>query len=198
MQNQTINHLPEIWDYTQKQLIRAVNDRKHPFRLPVIGTIGSQEANLRIVVLRKVLVNPFTLICYTDVRSMKIQELQQNDRLSWHFWNNRQQIQIKASGKVQIEQNTEHTESIWKNMHIGAKASYLTLSAPGSVSDQPKSDLPSDFSEENINQFTSENFCIIHCSVDKVEWLQLNRMEHRRAKFELDKNGEWKSHWMIP
>lgn len=189
--------LSEIWKNINQQLTRAINDRKHPFRIVVIGSMGAQAVNMRNVVLRKFQKTPFTLTCYTDIRSQKIQELQANPHLTWLFWHPRHQIQIKAVGKVEIIHQTNETRQTWKQMHIGAKVAYLTRSAPSTPQTIPTNGLPENILALDEANLSDENFAVIRCEISEIEYLRLNKMQHRRARFEL-KNGKWEGNWLVP
>lgn len=179
-------------------LTEAVETRKHAFRLMVIGTIGAGAANLRTVVLRGFQTDHFMLTFYTDIRSKKIKELQKNPHLTCLFWNPEEQIQLKIIGEIQIEQNTAHTKSVWKKMHIGAKKAYLTLSAPGTIQGNPSNNLPENLLKMEEGLLNDQHFCIVHCEIKEMEWLQLARSGHVRARFQKDQAQKWKGHWLVP
>lgn len=200
--------LTEIWQHIQQQLTRAINDRKHPFRLPVIGTAGGEATNLRIVVLRDFNPASMSLTCYTDARSRKVADLLERDQtMTWLFWNSRQQIQIQAFGIARIEQDTKRTHQLWQKMHLGAKASYLTTKPPGTPASEATNGLPNNLATlEQQNALGSEHFCIIECKIHRLEWLQLDKMQHRRARFEwfeldakdANTSSNWQMTWLVP
>ena len=198
IEHHNILTLSDIWDSIVQQFTRAINDRKHPFRLPILGTTGEATPNMRIVVLRKFQKEPFIITAYTDVRSQKVAEIKQNPNVSWLFWNGRHQVQIRASGDIQIEHQTARTQQIWDNMHFRAKATYLALTPPSSNSNIPTNGLPEDFSEATAKEYSSDNFCILHSNINYIEWLKLDKLEHRRASFTLDRQNQWRGTWLIP
>ncbi len=190
--------LDKIQAEIARNLTDAVTSREHPFRLMVIGTIGMQAANLRTVVLRAFQADRFLLTFYTDIRSQKINELQNNPNLTCLFWDQERQIQIKIVGKTEIEHNTQHTQSIWKNMHIGAKKAYLTLSAPSSIQNTVSNNLPENLLTIDEKLLDDQYFCMVHCEIKRMEWLQLGRSAHIRAEFQKNEFGQWKGHWLVP
>lgn len=192
------NDLTAAWTHLLQQLTRATADRRHPFRLVTLGTVADFGANLRTVVLRKFDAATVTLTCYTDARSQKVGELAAHPTLTWLFWHPRQQWQVKAIGAVRMEQGTPRCHALWNNMHLGAKATYLTASAPGTTQLEPTSGLPADLATRPDAALLPTHFTIIDCTLERVEWLHLNGMEHRRARYERQLDGEWSGVWVTP
>lgn len=190
--------LDAAWAHLTQQLTRATVDRRHPFRLVTLGTLADFGANLRTVVLRHFDPATLTLTCYTDARSQKIQELTEHPTLTWLFWHPRQQLQIKAIGRVQIEQGTPRCQRLWDNMHPAARATYLTLSAPGTPQLQPTSDLPPDLVAQPPADQSMAHFTIVDCRVDTLEWLHLDGLDHRRARYTRLPTGAWEGTWVTP
>lgn len=194
----TFDHLDTAWAHLTQQLTRATADRRHPFRLVTLGTVAGFGANLRTVVLRCFNASPFVLTCYTDARSQKITELEAHPTLTWLFWHPRHQLQVKAIGRVHLDQGTPRCQHLWDNMHLGAKATYLAASAPGTPQPQPTNGLPSDFETRPATDLLPTHFTIIDCAVDTVEWLRLDGLNHRRARYECDASGQWSGTWVTP
>jgi general stress protein 26 len=189
--------LSGVWKTIEAELKKAINDINHAFKWPVISTINGNQPNLRTVVLRNTGTQPLTLTFYTDSRSQKIKELESNRNLTWLFWDAETQTQIKVVSQTTIEQGTIRNQEIWKSMHIGAKAAYLTRSAPSTPLTTPSNGLPVDFFEKELEQ-NNEYFTIVDCIVSEVEWLQLSRGNNLRARFSIDKEKGMIATWLVP
>ncbi|MFT6936309.1 MAG: general stress protein 26 [Saprospiraceae bacterium] len=175
----------EIWT----QLIQGENDRKHPFRCGVLGTVSENISNLRTVVIRKVIQEENELWFYTDFRSPKVQEIQNNNNITWLFYHSNEQLQLRLYGNAEIIQNTSINQEIWLNLPDYGKSDYLTQHPPGSTL--------SENDKESLNKDFYQNFCIIKTKIKVIDYLRLNRDGHLRAKFEIE-NNEWKGEWLVP
>lgn len=174
-----------IW----QNLATAQNDFNNPFRLATFATVSKKGANLRTVVVRKVIPENAVLWLYTDYRSPKIQEIQNNNNISWLFYDATERIQIRLYGNAEILRNTATNHYVWQNLPDYGKSDYLTKQAPGEI----KNDA---FTNINAND-DAKNFCIIKTTINAIDWLKLSRDGHLRAKFELE-NGDWKGEWLVP
>jgi pyridoxine/pyridoxamine 5'-phosphate oxidase len=175
-----------IWE----QFTEAQEKKEHPFRLGTFATVGKNGVNLRTVVVRKVIPEDSVLWLYTDFRSPKVQEIQNNPNISWLFYHPTERVQIRLYGNAEILRNTMTNHYIWNNLPDYGKSDYLSKKAPGSaVTDNPKVELD--------HTDNAKNFCIIKTKIKTIDWLQLGRSNHSRAKFELE-NGEWKGEWLVP
>jgi pyridoxamine 5'-phosphate oxidase len=189
--------LSGVWKTIEGELKKAVNDRNHAFKLPVISTINGNQPNLRTVVLRNAETEPLTLTFYTDSRSQKVEELKSNRNLTWLFWDAETQTQVKVVSQAKMEQGTRRNQEIWESMHIGSRAAYLTRSAPSTAQTMSSNGLPLDFFEKELEQ-NNEYFTIVDCIVSEVEWLQLSRGNNLRARFSIDKEKEMIATWLVP
>lgn len=59
-------------------LQRGADNYRDPFHYPVLGTAGGKGYKLRTVILRQVNVQDHTLVCYTDARAPKVQEIEKD------------------------------------------------------------------------------------------------------------------------
>ncbi len=182
--------LNELLDNTWKLLQRAAVDKKSPMRLGTVGTINNNEANLRTVVLRKV--KEKQLIFYTDYRSPKVKELQQNTNISWLFYHPKKQIQLRLYGTANCLHQTRETDLIWNSLPDFAKKDYITTQSP-STDLQDNTAVPS-----YLSTMDASNFCVVISTIHTIDYLQLKREGHLRAKFNRDKNGGFDGKWLVP
>jgi general stress protein 26 len=184
-----MNNLNEVLLTIWQQFTQAENDKKHPFRFGTLGTVNKNGANMRTVVIRKVLKAENELWLYTDIRTPKVQEIECNSAISWHFYHQNQQTQIRLYGTAKIIHNQAINHRIWNELPNYGKTDYLTKSAPGSIKDETNT--------EHISTNDAQYFCIIKTKIDSIDWLQLNRNGHLRAGFDFI-NQEWIGKWLIP
>jgi pyridoxine/pyridoxamine 5'-phosphate oxidase len=74
--------LNEVWT----MLKRGVTHSNDPFHWPVLGTRGKDACNLRIVILRQFILPDRTLVCYSDARTSKPQDIGHYSKVSWLFY----------------------------------------------------------------------------------------------------------------
>ena len=181
--------LDDIFNSVWQQLIRAKNDKKHPFRFGTFGTVSNDIANMRTVVIRKVIKETNELWLYTDFRTPKVKEIQINPKVSWHFYHPKQQIQIRLYGTAEIFHNQMINQEIWQNLPEYGKSEYLTQNAPGTTK------ITKDIAI--LGTDNSANFCIIKTTIHQIDWLKLSREEHQRVGFRFI-NNEWIGEELIP
>ncbi len=181
--------LEDIFQNIWQQLRRGKNDKKHAFRFGTFVTINGTFPNPRTVVLRKVEQAKAELWLYTDLRSPKVEEVRNNKNVAWHFYNPKQQVQLRMYGTVAILHNETITNEIWQNLPDYGKSDYLTRQPPGS--------LKLNDSKRLLSTNNAENFCVLVTAINTIDWLQLSRDGHQRGRFERSQDG-WKSDWLIP
>lgn len=181
--------LEEISQSIWQELRRGKSDNKHPFRFGTLATMNNNFPNLRTVVLRKIEETNSEIWLYTDLRSPKVEEIRNNSNIAWHFYHSKQQIQLRMYGKATIIHNNKITNEIWQNLPEYGKDDYLTQQAPSTIK--------KDNTTRLLSTDNSENFCVIITKINKIDWLQLSRNGHQRAKFELTQ-GDWRREWLIP
>ncbi|MFK7948219.1 MAG: pyridoxamine 5'-phosphate oxidase family protein [Saprospiraceae bacterium] len=181
--------LEEIFQNIWKELHKGKSDKKHPFRFGTFVTISEPFPNPRTVVVRKVEQTNAELWLYTDIRTPKIEEIRLNPKVSWHFYHSKQQIQLRIYGVATILHNETITHEIWQNLPDYGKSDYLTQQSPGS--------LKINNSKPLLSVNNADNFCVVTTKIQKIDWLQLSRNGHQRAKFELE-DGNWNNYWLTP
>ena len=177
----------EIYHQIWKELGRATQDRHHEWRTPVLTTVGLNGLpNGRTVVLRRADADTRLLNIYTDRRSPKALELKNNPQAQFVFWSTRLSWQLRVRTKVQVLTTGPFVESLWQQVrHSKAASDYMAYAAPGEV-----------FSSENSLSSTENEetyFAVLQAEVVELDWLELSRSGHRRAKFSGD---TWR--WVSP
>lgn len=183
----------QIW----KELVRATRDRHHPWRTPVLATATRDgSVNARTVVLRKVNVSGAsgTLEIYTDRRSGKVAELRQQPNACLVFWSARLNWQLRVRAKFSIYTDGPYVQSLWQSVsQTRAAGDYLSLNAPGAplpLADD--GDSASDI-QQTADADPVGHFAVLVAEVCEIDWLELGRANHRRARIV---GSQWQ--WLAP
>lgn len=191
------NDLPVIWAFCWQQLEKAPHQKKNPWRTPIIANVAGNQANQRTIVLRRASQKERYLRFYTDLRSAKISQNDEKLSFSWLFYNAAKQIQlqVKTNGKVVA---AEESDEIWRSLPVYARSAYASIPPPGTITTQPNDGLPTDFLTQTLAQTDAAraNFVAVDNSVTAVEFLQLHRAGHRRARWSWEED-EWRGTWLI-
>lgn len=166
------------------QLTQAVTDRSHAWRTPVLANVDERgEPQARTVVLRAVLEQHLRLLFYTDYRSPKAVALAANPAAVLVFWSEALRWQLRVSVDARVETAGATVDEAWESVrHTAAAADYLSTQAPGSP----------------VYAATGERaaqpaFGVVVASVRSIDWLELDRAGHRRARLTADA-----VEWLVP
>jgi len=189
--------LNQVWVMLQRGVSRS-ND---PFHWPVLGTTGETGCSLRTVILRQLLMPERILICYTDARSEKVKEIKGFPQTSWLFYHPKRKIQLRITGPATLHGQDQYADEVWLATPTTHRLNYSSEESPGTSIDRPSSGLPEYLSEKIRTIVNSENvrenFMVVSCRIDTLDWLRLSPLGNRRARFDWDETGV-KSTWLIP
>lgn len=170
----------------KKELQTALETHGHPFKYFVCGTIENGTPKQRTVVLRGI-EEDFKLIFYTDKRSAKVEQLQNNPAISALFYHPEKKIQLLFSGKATIVTKPQELHNIWIQLSDRAKKDYTTEKAPGSAITPT----------ETVDYLDERNFfCRIVIETTTLEYLKLTDSQHQRIQF--TKQDWWESQFLVP
>lgn len=157
-----------------QELQRATQDRHHEWRTPVLSSIGLDGApQARTLVLRHVDRVLWQLTFYTDSRSAKVLELQNNDQAMVAFWSQRLGWQVRLQARVTVHTEGPAVAAAWDRVSQSPSAGdYLSSAAPGS---------PLGLSADRPGQSPQHHLAVLALQVTSVDWLELARFGHRRA-----------------
>ena len=164
----------QIW----RGLSRAVHDKHHSWRTPVLSTLAVDGGvNSRTVVLRGADELASTLMVYTDSRSAKFAELRVNSTALFVFWSQRLHWQLRVKVNVSLLSAGPQVENLWEKVKQSAAAKdYISLSAPGSM-------LTKSPDSSALPQSNDHHFAVLSAQVEEIDWLELSTNGHRRARF---------------
>jgi hypothetical protein len=181
-----------------KQGVTHFND---PFHRPVLGTTGKDGSSLRTVILRQFLWPERILVCYTDARAPKVQEISSFSKVSWLFYHPKKKVQLRISGPATLHLYDQFADRQWANTKITSRLNYCASARPGTPIEKPSSGLPDFLLNKAPTLLESErgrkNYMVIAGQIDSMDWLILKVLGNRRARFDWDENG-LKAEWLIP
>lgn len=169
------------------ELLRANADRKHPFRSFSLGTFGAYP-EIRTVVKRKTY-EDLTTLFFTDSRSPKIMEIQQNPKVSALFYHPRKKLQVRIKGEALIcsPEGKEYQDFLNRIRQSPALKDYTTAQAPGAPISRPEAAL---FDEEI-------HFAAVKIKPLELDILQLGDQAHERILYVWE-TGEWRGAQLVP
>lgn len=166
------------------QLQRAVLDKFHEWRTPVLATVDASGApHLRTLILRQVDSSAHQLTFFTDSRSPKVAQLLAEPRASLLFWSNRLGWQLRVQAKIGVLLEGPKVEAAWTGLaQTPAAPDYLSAKAPGALLHDGKSTTGS-----------QPHLAILVAEVTEIDWLEISRSGHRRAQI---KGPD--AQWLVP
>ena len=193
--------LSTILDTIWQMLSKGALQKHNPLHTATIGSIANQIPQLRTVVLRKTDIVGSTLYFYTDFRSKKVEQLTDNNTLSWLFYHPEKNIQIRAIGKIIIHHQNDFALEQWQFLPTYGRKTYGTTKPPSTPLLYSTDDLPPVWKSPTITladtEYAYTNFAVIACEIHHLEWLYLQRSGHQRAQFDYG-NDAWKGRWIVP
>ena len=195
------NTLDEILNEAWTMLKRGVTRFNDPFHWPVLGTTAKDGCSLRTVILRQLILPERILVCHTDARATKAQEIYNSNKVNWLFYHPKKKVQLRISGIAALHTEDQFADDQWAATKITSRINYCATEPPGTPVDKPTSGLP-DFLVTKIptlleSERGRKNFMSIACRIDSIDWLILRALGHRRARFDWDENI-LSSTWLIP
>ena len=193
--------LNDILDKIWLMLGHGATHSHDPFHWPVLGTTAGEGCSLRTVILRHVKVSDRILVCHTDARSAKVQEIMNCSQTSWLFYHPKKKIQLRISGDARLHEYDSYADRQWANTSITSRLNYCTSQPPGASIDKPSSGLPDLLLNKIPTLLETEkyrqNFMVIALHIFSIDWLLLKITGNRRALFEWDKD-RLRSTWLVP
>lgn len=197
MEQKLASILNDVW----VMLARGTRKTQDPFRIPVMGTSRHGECRQRAVILRRVDRHSRLLICHSDVRADKIEEIRESPSVSWLFYNPKKKIQVRAEGRGTVHTVDEVADREWASTTLFNRLHYLG-EAPGQVKEFPSSGLPAFLKgrapTEEESRGGRENFAVISTTVERLDWLELGLFGHQRALFIWTERGGCTANWITP
>ena len=177
--------LEGLFQECNNQWAQVKDSKKHAFRFFTLATIASDgRPNVRTVVLRNFNPKDISFTIYTDSRSQKLQELEQDKRAQLLFYDPKRMLQIVVS-VVLLENINEN--KIYDDIPEHSKKDYSSIIIPGSKINSP---------DKLQFNFSKGFFSKLIFKAETIEYLRLKRPNHLRVFFKIEDN--WKGTFLVP
>ena len=201
IKNRKWDTLRGVLDSVWIMLDQGATHSDDPFHWPVLGTTSKEGCSLRTVILRQVDASNRTLVCHTDARSVKVQEIMNKSRTSWLFYHPTHKIQLRISGTTTLHADDLCADKQGADTSVASRLNYCATQAPSTPIDKPSSGLP-DFLLNKIPTFLEtemgrKHFMAIETHIDTIDWLILKVTGNRRACFKWVED-RMKAAWVVP
>ena len=172
------------------------------WRTPVLATVSAQQPRQRTVVLRRVDRAAGSLWLHTDLRSAKIQHLEQQPAVSLLFYDAAAETQLQVRGRAVVHTAGAVWQQLWEGSPESSLRMYLAPQPPGRHCSEPSPNLPEQFVGRLPNRGDLaaglNNFSAVEIQAERLEWLQLSREGHRRAEFAVGAGTLQHATWLEP
>lgn len=186
--------LSEILEDCMEMLLEGAKSSSHGFHFPVLGTLNNDEVELRTVVLREVISNPQILVFYSDYRSPKINQIKNNNKVSWLFYDAKSKIQIRIKAKAILHHNDEISQAHWNKLRIESRKDYNSIHSPSTIVHSVKKSNENPIENEAL---IYQNLIVVYSEVLEIDWLRLDPNGNKRARFLKEKSG-FIGQWLVP
>lgn len=177
--------LEGLFQECNNQWAQVKDSKKHAFRFFTLATIASDgRPHVRTVVLRNFNPKDISFTIYTDSRSQKLQELEQDKRAQLLFYDPKRMLQIVVS-VVLLENINEN--KIYDDIPEHSKKDYSSIIIPGSKINSP---------DKLQFNFSKGFFSKLIFKAETIEYLRLKRPNHLRVFFKIEDN--WKGTFLVP
>jgi pyridoxamine 5'-phosphate oxidase len=166
-----------------RELGRGVAEPAHEWHRAVLATRDGDAADARTVVLRELDAGRRELLFFSDARSPKLRQIGQHPGGTLVLWSRALSWQLRLAVQLTVATSGLSVSSRWAQLALSPAAQdYMAQQAPGSEISAPQP-----------VRGTREHFAVVTAQVQSIDWLELHRDGHRRARF----NGH-AARWLTP
>ncbi|MDN7426060.1 pyridoxamine 5'-phosphate oxidase family protein [Burkholderia sp. AU45388] len=195
MSDPTSESLAQTYDRLWSCLEAGVSEKRSPFTMLQAATLGLDGAlKVRTIVLRQVSRTERVLSFHTDARSEKVAELRRDPRISIVANDLDALVQIRAEGVASICEDEAQRRAIWASSRPHTLLLYRAPLPPGTSIAAPEAAHIGGTAPTGDGY---ANFCLIHMTIARIDWLELARAGHRRAVFDVNESG-YDARWIAP
>lgn len=195
------NNLDTLWEEIWASLAQGADSPSNPFGTPVFSSAEKDRVDSRIIILRKVDNKKRVLICHSDVRAKKVQQLKLSPEGSWLFWHAEDRVQIRIRTECRIHHLDGVAKAAWAELSPSSKTNYSVSRHPGEEIPSPEIGIAAYDRNMSPDEETEavwfQHFAVIVSEVREIEWLCLSRAGHRRARFIISDQGVDNA-WIVP
>ncbi|TCW83122.1 pyridoxamine 5'-phosphate oxidase [Burkholderia sp. SRS-46] len=198
MSDPGFDSLQSTYDRLWTQLESGVSVQRSPFTMLQAATLGLDGApKVRTVVLRQVRRAARLLSFHTDMRSEKVAELRRDPRIALVGVDLDGLVQIRIEGIASICTDDAERRAIWQSSRPHTLLLYRAPLPPGTPVESPHDAHPSGDASAPATDDGYANFCLLHVTAARIDFLDLAASGHRRAVFELRADG-YDGRWVAP
>ncbi|WP_322024331.1 pyridoxamine 5'-phosphate oxidase family protein [Burkholderia sp. BCC1977] len=190
--------LTETYDRLWSCLESGVGMQRSPFTMLQAATLGLDGGpKVRTIVLRHVSRAERLLAFHTDARSEKVAELRREPRIAIVANDLDALVQIRAEGVASICDDEAQRRAVWQSSRPHTLLLYRAPLRPGTPIESPEAAHVTASQSVTSTDDGYRNFCLLHVTVTRIDWLELARSGHRRAVFEVTDDG-YEGRWIAP
>ncbi|WP_175732677.1 pyridoxamine 5'-phosphate oxidase family protein [Burkholderia ambifaria] len=190
--------LTQTYDRLWSCLESGVGTQRSPFTMMQAATLGLDGApKVRTIVLRQVSRADRLLAFHTDARSEKVAELRRDPRIAVVANDLDALVQIRAEGVASICDDEAQRRLTWQSSRPHTLLLYRAPLRPGTPIESPEEAHVTPSPSDAPTDDGYRNFCLVHVTVTRIDWLELARGGHRRAIFDLNDDG-YEGRWIAP
>ncbi|MCR4466163.1 pyridoxamine 5'-phosphate oxidase family protein [Burkholderia sp. SCN-KJ] len=192
--------LTETYDRLWSCLESGVGAQRSPFTMLQAATLGLDGApKVRTIVLRQVSRADRLLSFHTDARSEKVAELRRDARIAIVANDLDSLVQIRAEGVASICDDEAQRRAVWQSSRPHTLLLYRAPRRPGTPIESPEEAHVAAGATTGTAAIDDgyRNFCLLHVTVTRLDWLELARSGHRRAVFDVNDDG-YEGRWVAP
>ncbi|CAI9009097.1 MULTISPECIES: pyridoxamine 5'-phosphate oxidase family protein [Burkholderia] len=190
--------LTHTYDRLWSCLESGVGTQRSPFTMVQAATLGLDGApKVRTIVLRQVSRADRLLAFHTDARSEKVAELRRDPRIAVVANDLDALVQIRAEGVASICDDEAQRRAIWQSSRPHTLLLYRAPLRPGTPIESPEKAHVTPSPGDAPSDDGYRNFCLVHVTVTRIDWLELARAGHRRAIFDVNDDG-YEGRWIAP
>ncbi|WP_175698024.1 pyridoxamine 5'-phosphate oxidase family protein [Burkholderia ambifaria] len=190
--------LTQTYDRLWSCLESGVGTQRSPFTMVQAATLGLDGApKVRTIVLRQVSRVDRLLAFHTDARSEKVAELRRDPRIAVVANDLDALVQIRAEGVASICDDEAQRRAIWQSSRPHTLLLYRAPLRPGTPIESPEEAHVTPSPGDAPTDDGYRNFCLVHVTVTRIDWLELARAGHRRAIFDVNDDG-YEGRWIAP
>ncbi|MFW6053362.1 MAG: pyridoxamine 5'-phosphate oxidase family protein, partial [Persicimonas sp.] len=128
--------LDELREHILGYIEAAVRHRDNAMTTPVFATDGP---GARTVALRQFAPDQRALLFHTDMRSKKVEQLEDNPRAIWLAWDRSLSQQFRLVGPTTVHADDDIADALWESEPDEDLAFYYKTSPPGARAEKPTS-----------------------------------------------------------
>jgi len=174
--------------FTKAELLLSNTQKGHPFHYAYLSTFG-EYPETRMVVNRGVS-QDLELTFFTDSRTPKVRQIENDKKVSVLFYHSKKQLQIRVYGEAQIIGRKDFGYSAYLQQ-VQRNADWTKDYAANSIPGTPRKD-------EGALIYGNDIFLnVIKVKPKKLDIVLLGAQQHRRSKCELIE-GIWAETVVVP